>query len=239
MSEQGTGRGDMETMWNVCQHKHLLVTIHGWNCIAALTVFDKSKITAFHRYCSYPEEHSRGTTMESFIEALEQISGNLSKHVIIYRCWITHHKAPFELAPQRREPPEYFPLFGQHDWTNCSYWTCRWNEHWENDRRHPMEPKPMTSFDQQTLKGQKTRWQLHTAEGDHEDRKHKYTWRRDLQGIICPVASAACASGSKGGGKYARSVALNKYDVTGSSPLKAGEGLTPLPDLTLWFTIGT
>lgn len=33
----------------------------------------------------------------------------------------------------------------------------RWNEHWENDRRHLMEPKPMTIFDRQTLKGQKTR----------------------------------------------------------------------------------
>lgn len=29
-----TGRGDMETMWNVCQNKHLLVTIHWWNCTA-------------------------------------------------------------------------------------------------------------------------------------------------------------------------------------------------------------
>lgn len=51
-------RGETKTMRNVCQNKHLLVTIHWWNWAAAASVLHKSKITAFHKWWSFPADNA-------------------------------------------------------------------------------------------------------------------------------------------------------------------------------------
>lgn len=62
-------------MQDVCQTRHLLATIHLCNCTAVPIVRSKSKITAFHTYSSFPDEHTRGVCpkiMQSPVQAIEE-----------------------------------------------------------------------------------------------------------------------------------------------------------------------
>lgn len=88
----------------------------------------------------------------------------------------------------------------------------------KNDRRHLTEPKPMTIFHRQTLKGQKT--QSHTAEGDHGDRKRKIRLREDRS--VC--------GGSKGEGNMQEALPSINTAWPGRH-LWSRRGQTPLLDL--------